>query len=723
MENYTYQLPDNKHQFLNMESNFPIQKSRFSFGERNPNKPDCMFKSELLEKSNEIKEEFQECQMTQNTTIDLFEGEQNSDSYFKFPSYISYCDQGSNNENCNNESEPSSINISPSQIVVNECGQQKRSINVTSIRARKDIMTIDELQECLEKKLEEKVLCKVPVKLIDRTHVKCNICDSIISLNKKFEIVHVVRHFLAWHKTDHICTRTWPGLRRFYNKDSNIFNNSFEGIQTFSETSISFISKRCNKTTDMKINSKRNNRLPYGLNSKESFFNIKCELCGEIMEHRNVFTHFQSFHSKFITIPECNLCVQEVIINAELKLLYKLDFQLSIIDEGNFISLKTGEVFNGIDGLYKKFNCMNYNISSKINNNTSNVKKISNKFKVKCLNNSTNLGGTLRPKRIFVHPKYRQAVPENSLFVEEVETNCWRCKLCGSNIVGAVISSAAIKHFRKSHFEDGLYFDTKTMKNKYNPKSLFYQFCMELCDARLSKCSKGLVKMIDEKTVVCNCCDRYIMTLHKEFNICRGIRHLKLKHPDLMPEYNGVSFQEENSHCDYEGNENTLVKEEHVVPPDNECHTLVNSGYLNYFQPLLNVENSITGFYNPKYDNTIQNDQVYDNLTLPVFLLDSSSKNGHSKELDKENYNEYLSYTTLPSQEVVPMMEIAIENGYEDFYTKIPYERYNIPLEKVDTILKIYDIDGTECYILMTEEDNFDHETASKIFYKNYLKI
>jgi hypothetical protein len=52
--------------------------------------------------------------------------------------------------------------------------------------------------------------CQVPVTLVDKLHAKCGICNTVISLNKKFEIVHLVRHFNAWHPSMHKCAGTWP---------------------------------------------------------------------------------------------------------------------------------------------------------------------------------------------------------------------------------------------------------------------------------------------------------------------------------------------------------------------------------------------------------------------------------------------------------------------------------------------------------------------------------
>lgn len=56
-----------------------------------------------------------------------------------------------------------------------------------------------------------------------------------------------------------------------------------------------------------------------------------------------------------------------------------------------------------------------------------------------------------KPKRSFVQPSLRQAIPTNSKYVEAVTECQWKCKLCQGNIFGAVISAGAIKHFKQYH--------------------------------------------------------------------------------------------------------------------------------------------------------------------------------------------------------------------------------------------------------------------------------
>lgn len=50
-------------------------------------------------------------------------------------------------------------------------------------------------------------------------------------------------------------------------------------------------------------------------------------------------------------------------------------------------------------------------------------------------------------------PALRQAAPVGSRFVEPVTDCHWKCKLCKSDILAAVISAGAIRHYRIVHPE------------------------------------------------------------------------------------------------------------------------------------------------------------------------------------------------------------------------------------------------------------------------------
>lgn len=48
-------------------------------------------------------------------------------------------------------------------------------------------------------------------------------------------------------------------------------------------------------------------------------------------------------------------------------------------------------------------------------------------------------------------PALRQAAPVHSLYVEALSDCHWKCKLCKADILAAVISAGAIRHFRTEH--------------------------------------------------------------------------------------------------------------------------------------------------------------------------------------------------------------------------------------------------------------------------------
>lgn len=63
------------------------------------------------------------------------------------------------------------------------------------------------------------------------------------------------------------------------------------------------------------------------------------------------------------------------------------------------------------------------------------------------------IGRRSKPKRQFIMPALRQAAPINSKFVHPITECHWKCKLCGKDILAAVISAGSIRHFRKNHPE------------------------------------------------------------------------------------------------------------------------------------------------------------------------------------------------------------------------------------------------------------------------------
>lgn len=61
--------------------------------------------------------------------------------------------------------------------------------------------------------------------------------------------------------------------------------------------------------------------------------------------------------------------------------------------------------------------------------------------------------------------------------------------------------------------------------------------------ARLERVSDGCMEFVHPQLIECLVCNM-TYALHKPYNMCRAIRHLKSKHPDMMPEYAGMRDHE-----------------------------------------------------------------------------------------------------------------------------------------------------------------------------------
>uniref|UniRef100_A0A0N4ZPV5 C2H2-type domain-containing protein n=1 Tax=Parastrongyloides trichosuri TaxID=131310 RepID=A0A0N4ZPV5_PARTI len=599
---------------------------------------------------------------------------------------------------------------------------------VSAIRVKKDSMTLSQLEKALRRKLFEKLGRNVDVSLIDKTHCRCGICKIIISLNKKFEVVHVVRHFNAWHPAVHMCTRSWPGLEGSVQNSNNEFDNYCYNQKNdklfFGRSHIKFINKRTDvdiggTTKQLKKTAER-----VSFDDRESNYLIQCLRCFKIMEHHQLSMHFSSDHSGYITTPRCNLCIKEILINAELYHIHETNFEVSIKNEKEILSNHSKKIFENLDELFSHIqNFVKNGRNNEEEQNNSDT--IENKDElpivpqIEHLNSRRTLGRGSKPKRNFVHPQYRQACPVNSEYVEQIEQNRWRCKLCDFTIVGAVISAAAIRHFKRSHLGNNII--NRGNIEFLDKTSVYYKFNVELCNARLEKCSSGEMKMTDENTVVCYKCNDVAMNLHKPFNICRGIRHLKSRHPELMPEHN-ISLMEsfKTEVIKDTGTDNNLSSRQEVDNMDVDGgfnQVLISTvpghpyNYQNIFYDENNVEQHITFSY-PEYDVPqglpIQ-EQLQYNMNnyyqLPYF--DPSGEVTHTEGyfLTSQSHNEYIN--------------ITLKDGREEFYQKIPLTKYRIP-KNITNIVKLEDIDGNECFVIMKENEEFDSDAALKVFYKNY---
>lgn len=140
-------------------------------------------------------------------------------------------------------------------------------------------------------------------------------------------------------------------------------------------------------------------------------------------------------------------------------------------------------------------------------------------------NSRMSFGKRNKPKRQFIMPSLRQAAPANSNYIHPVSECHWKCKLCGMDILAAVISAGAIRHFRTCH-----------------PLQL-EKVQSELCKARLERISDGCMEFVNPEEIECLICGM-TYPLHRPYNMCRAIRHLKLKHPEQMPEYHLNNYSE-----------------------------------------------------------------------------------------------------------------------------------------------------------------------------------
>lgn len=369
---------------------------------------------------------------------------------------------------------------------------------VSQVRVNPNEMTLAQLDAALKKKMIEKMGRKVPVALVDKQHARCGICNAVVSLNRKFEVVHLVRHFNAWHPSAHRCAGTWKDRQQQPGQGKPLSMQDFAVVDT----------------------------------TLEGGDNIQCIWCGMFMDASALAMHFSELHPDDVEVPKCNLCLQELVINARLSEKYGDDFMVSLPDEhhircGKFDTTHTSEALldRAIEKRIKRMQMMGE--SGEVfgdEDEDENDEEIGTGPEA-YLNSRMSFGRRSKPKRHFIMPALRQAAPIGSRFVEPVTECHWKCKLCGADILAAVISAGAIRHFHLSHPDD--------------LKDMQY----ELCKARLERVSDGCMEFVHPQLIECLVCNM-TYPLHKPFNMCRAIRHLKSKHPDVMPEYAGTREQE-----------------------------------------------------------------------------------------------------------------------------------------------------------------------------------
>ncbi|KAK6743393.1 hypothetical protein RB195_010570 [Necator americanus] len=394
---------------------------------------------------------------------------------------------------------------------------------VSQIRINPSEMTMPQLEIALKKKLLEKMGRRVSVSLVDKEHVKCGICNSSFhysSLNYHsiivfFSIVHVVRHFNAWHPTNHQCAGQWPKRTQRPGVGKPLSKQDFAVIDL----------------------------------SHTQPDNLQCIWCGMFIDATTIAVHFTDCHPGDVEVPKCLLCIQELVINARVIEKFGSDFDIVLQDEfhikvGKLNKLFTSEslmdtaIENYLESLNGKRKRAPITVERRVFEGDSIVVQTTaipgeedslndldpdaeQQLPRKTNTNSRQIFGKHnKPKRSMVQPIYRQAPPTNSEYVEVVSDSHWKCKICDADLYGAVISACAIRHFKLKHPQE----------------SDSLQF--EVVRARLDRISDGCMEFVHPQMLECLIC-HLTYQLHKPYNVCRGIRHLKSRHPEIMPEYNG----------------------------------------------------------------------------------------------------------------------------------------------------------------------------------------
>ncbi|CAJ0597633.1 unnamed protein product [Cylicocyclus nassatus] len=391
---------------------------------------------------------------------------------------------------------------------------RKTPRKVSQIRINPSEMNMAQLEVALRKKLLEKMGRRVNVSLVDKEHVKCGHCNSVISINRKFEIVHVVRHFNAWHPTNHQCAGQWPKRVQRPGVGKPLSKQDFAVIDL----------------------------------SHTQPDNLQCIWCGMFIDATTIAVHFTDCHPGEVEVPKCLLCIQELVINARVIEKFGSDFEIVLKDEfhikvGKLNKLYTSEslmdaaIEKYLDLLNGKRKRSAITVERRVFEGDSVVVQTTaipgeddsmddldegepQPLRRTHTNSRMVFGKHNKPKRSMVQPIYRQAPPTNSEYVKVINESHWKCKLCDADLYGAVISACAIRHFKLKHPQD----------------SDSLQF--EVVRARLDRISDGCMEFVHPMMLECLIC-HLTYQLHKPYNVCRGIRHLKSRHPEIMPEFNG----------------------------------------------------------------------------------------------------------------------------------------------------------------------------------------
>ncbi|EPB77463.1 hypothetical protein ANCCEY_03446 [Ancylostoma ceylanicum] len=467
---------------------------------------------------------------------------------------------------------------------------------VSQIRINPNEMTMPQLEVALRKKLLEKMGRRVNVSLVDKEHVKCGICNSVISINKKFEIVHVIRHFNAWHPTNHQCAGQWqkrtqrPGVGKPLSK------------QDFAVIDLSHTQPD----------------------------NLQCIWCGMFIDATTIAVHFTDCHPGEVEVPKCLLCIQELVINARVIEKFGSDFDIVLQDEFHIKVGKLNKLFTSesqmdtaiekyLDILNGKRKRASITVERRVFEGDSMVVQTtaipgdddpldeldldSDPQPPRKTNTNSRMifGKHNKPKRSMVQPIYRQAPPTNSEYVKVISDSHWKCKICDADLYGAVISACAIRHFKLKHPQE----------------SDSLQF--EVVRARLDRISDGCMEFVHPMMLECLIC-HLTYQLHKPYNVCRGIRHLKSRHPEIMPEFNGEPLRRYRK----TGTALRLDDDPNIPRRRRDSHLQGNN------------DADLLARMKAQYPNSFDKVQtIYGDSGEPMYVLMSGE--GESEEITKEN--------------------------------------------------------------------------------------
>ncbi len=82
--------------------------------------------------------------------------------------------------------------------------------------------------------------------------------------------------------------------------------------------------------------------------------NLQCIWCGMFMDTDSLAMHFDEVHPDDIEVPKCNLCLQELVLNARMQEKYGDDFEITLPDEHHIRCGKFGQTSFSSEGALER---------------------------------------------------------------------------------------------------------------------------------------------------------------------------------------------------------------------------------------------------------------------------------------------------------------------------------------------------------------------------------